>query len=198
MKQKRARYIQRNNEIIQEFYFAHPETKCHLNNIYNMSFYGSPLWDLFSDTFSNIEFTYNRSIKMMWDLPLETHKYFIEPVSNQSHVKFNIFKRYIGFKDQVFKSKKNVLKHLYSICMKDTNSVTGKNLRKIMFCCDLNSISDLNCDSIDKLVYTDVPNDELWRINFLQELISTRQGELVVPGFTSEEISAIIENICVT
>ena len=82
--------------------------------------------------------------------------------------------------------------------MKDTNSVTGKNLRKIMFCCDLNSISDLNCDSIDKLVYTDVPNEEIWRINFLQELISTRQGELVVPGFTSEEISDIIDNICVT
>ena len=87
-----------------------------------MSFYGAPLWDLFSDTFSN------RSIKMMWDLPVETHKYFIEPVSNQSHMKFTIYKRYIDFKDQVLKVQK-VLKHLYRICMKDTNSVTGQNLR---------------------------------------------------------------------
>ena len=40
IKQKRARYIQQNNEILQDFYFAYPETKCHLNNIYNnMSFY---------------------------------------------------------------------------------------------------------------------------------------------------------------
>ena len=43
IKQKRARYIQRNNEILQEFYFANTETKCHLNNVYNMSFYGAPL-----------------------------------------------------------------------------------------------------------------------------------------------------------
>ena len=162
-----------------------------------MSFYGSPLWDLFSDTFDNIEFTYNRSIKMMWDLPVETHKYIIEPVSNQSHMKFTIYKRYIGFKDQVFRSSKSVLKHLYRICMKDTNSVTGQNLRKIMLCCDMSSIYDLNCNSIDKLVYAEVPKDQLWRINFLHELISTQQGELEVPGFNSEEISDMIDNICV-
>ena len=163
-----------------------------------MSFYGSPLWDLFSDTFDNIEFTYNRSIKMMWDLPVETHKYMIEPVSNQSHVKFNIYKKYIGFKDQVFRSNKSVLKHLYSICMKDTNSVTGKILRILMFCCNPNSIYDLNYDSIDKLVYSEVPNDQFWRMNFLHELLSTRNDELEVPGFTSDELADMIDFICVT
>ena len=40
---KRAKYIQRNSEILQEFYFANLETKCKLNNIYNMSLYGCPL-----------------------------------------------------------------------------------------------------------------------------------------------------------
>ena len=79
--------------------------------------------------------------------------------------------------------------------MKDTNSVTGQNLRKIMLCCDMTSIYDLNYNSIDKLVYA---NDQLWRINFLHELISTRQGELEVPGFTSDEVSDMIDFICVT
>ena len=40
---KRAKYINRNNELNQEFYFAHPETKFKLNSIYNMSFSGSSL-----------------------------------------------------------------------------------------------------------------------------------------------------------
>ena len=40
---KRARYIQKNNEINQEFYFAHPRTKFHLNCIYNSHFWGRPL-----------------------------------------------------------------------------------------------------------------------------------------------------------
>ena len=39
---KRARYIQKNNEINQEFYFAHPRTKFHLNCVYNSHFSGSP------------------------------------------------------------------------------------------------------------------------------------------------------------
>ena len=45
--QKRAIYINRNNELCQEFYFAHPKSKVQINNIYNTSFYGCVLWNLF-------------------------------------------------------------------------------------------------------------------------------------------------------
>ena len=41
--EKRARFISRNMELIQEFSFAHPETKCQVNQIYNFHFTGSPL-----------------------------------------------------------------------------------------------------------------------------------------------------------
>ena len=45
--QKRASYINRNNELMQEFYFAHPISKVKINNSFNTSFYGCVLWDLF-------------------------------------------------------------------------------------------------------------------------------------------------------
>ena len=45
---KRARYIQKNIGINQEFKFAHPNTRFHLNTIYNSHFSGSSLWDVFS------------------------------------------------------------------------------------------------------------------------------------------------------
>ena len=48
-KEKRARYIERNCELNQEFHFAHPSVKCHLNRVYNSSFYGSSIWDLTAD-----------------------------------------------------------------------------------------------------------------------------------------------------
>ena len=47
---KRARYIERNCELMQEFWFAHPQLKCKLNKIYNSSFPGSVLWDLSSES----------------------------------------------------------------------------------------------------------------------------------------------------
>ena len=44
--QKRASYINRNNELMQEFYFDHPMLKVKINNSFNTSFYGYVLWDL--------------------------------------------------------------------------------------------------------------------------------------------------------
>ena len=46
MKIKRANYINKNNELCQEFHFCHPITKFEFNQIYNSSFSGSPLWGL--------------------------------------------------------------------------------------------------------------------------------------------------------
>ena len=38
--EKRAQYIQRNNELLQEFSYACPQTKMLINQVYNTSFYG--------------------------------------------------------------------------------------------------------------------------------------------------------------
>ena len=41
--EKRAMYIAKNNELLQEFHFAHPRTKIWANSVFNTTFYGSPL-----------------------------------------------------------------------------------------------------------------------------------------------------------
>ena len=69
VKQKIARYIEKNCTLNQEFNFAHPRTKITLNSIYNCHFSGSQVWDLFSPVVTNFESTYNRSFKIMADLP---------------------------------------------------------------------------------------------------------------------------------
>ena len=76
IKTKRASYIAKNNELIQEFHFAHPKTKCKINNIYNSHFTGSPLWNLFSKESEMFYNTWNKSIRLMFDVPLKTHRYF--------------------------------------------------------------------------------------------------------------------------
>ena len=44
VKIKSSKYIDKNNSLLQEFYFAHPETKVKVNNIHNNHFTGSQLW----------------------------------------------------------------------------------------------------------------------------------------------------------
>ena len=57
------------------------------NNIYNSSFFGSVLWDLFSPEAEKIESSWNRSMKIMMDLPYDTHRGLIEPLSGCNHIK---------------------------------------------------------------------------------------------------------------
>ena len=77
MRQKTAKYIDKNRNLTQEFKFAHPETKIEINRIYNTHFSGSQVWDLFSPGFASLEATFNRSIKIMANLPYATHRYLV-------------------------------------------------------------------------------------------------------------------------
>ena len=54
IKSKRARYIEKNCELLQEFPFIHPEVMCKINAIYNSSFPGSVLWYFTSKNFKMI------------------------------------------------------------------------------------------------------------------------------------------------
>ena len=60
---KRARYIDKNNELLQEIYFAHPDTLVKINMIYNSHFTGSVLWNLFCKESKMVENAWNVSIR---------------------------------------------------------------------------------------------------------------------------------------
>ena len=76
VKVKRAKYIEKNCELIQEFYFVHPELLCKLNRIYNSSFTGSVLWDLTSKNVDKLWNSWSVSVRHMGKLPNETHIFF--------------------------------------------------------------------------------------------------------------------------
>ena len=84
---KRAQFIDKNNEILQEFYFSHPATKIKINGIYNTHLSGSCLWDLFCREAIMMENTWNVAVRLMLDIciPRESHKYLIEPLSKTTH-----------------------------------------------------------------------------------------------------------------
>ena len=64
--------------------------------------------------------------------------------------------------------------------------------------CNLNSISDLNNSDIDKLEYSVTPEREKWRIRFVEELLNIRLGKMEVPGFTQENITEMLDYVCVS
>ena len=75
--EKMATYINKVNELTQEFYFAHPMMKIRINHIFNSHFYGSALWDLFGIEALRLEKSWNVSQRIMLGSPRNSHQYFI-------------------------------------------------------------------------------------------------------------------------
>ena len=71
----------KNNDIMQEFHSSHPDVLLKLNQIYNTHFTGSSLWKLFTEDSIRMESTSNKSIKLMIDMPVSTHRRLVEPLS---------------------------------------------------------------------------------------------------------------------
>ena len=105
-------YISKNNELNQEFYFAHPKTKIWINNVYNTSFYGAPLWDSTSRNLKKLEKNWNVYARMMLGVPRTTHKYLIEPLTGTHHITKSLWNRFLRFVCNIADGKKMALKYV--------------------------------------------------------------------------------------
>ena len=195
IKIKRGQFINKTNELIQEFYFAHPQTVASVNMIQNSHFYGSVLWRQGSKYVEMLEKSWNVAIRRIFGLPRTTHRYLIEPVSDQNHARKMMNMRFLSFIQSVRRSKKICVKNLLKMVEHDTRSVTGHNLRTLM----LNS----RTDNIKKLVprhadydYFEVPDGQEYRIEFIKELIEVKNNIYEVDGFNNEELDDILCFLC--
>ena len=197
MKQKIAMYIDRNCHLNQEFYFAHPVTKMTVNNIYNGHFSGSQIWNLFSKGAHSFESTYNRSVKIMADLPVETHRFLIEPISGIVHMKKKLIKNFLGFILKVKNSTKPVLRELYNVAHMDVRTTTGCNLRNILLLTNQLNIDDLDPSVAEKIDYHMIEEQDEWRIPMVKELMEIKHGSILPPeGWTNGELELILNQVC--
>ena len=167
-----------------------------INNIFNCHLTGSPLWDLSSKEVELFEKTWNVSVRRMLDLPFDTHKCLIEPLSETIHLRKILIKRFISFLRQIESSEKVAAKDLLNVICDDTQSTTGNNLRLILRCLDRQKLSDVQSNDIDKIWYFDMPDDEKWKVTMIKEIIELKMNELEVEGFSEVEVADIMKHLC--
>ena len=194
MKQKLARYIDKNCSLTQEFSFAHPSTVLALNNIYNGHYSGSQVWNLFSQGADKFYSTYNRSVKIMANLPYATHRYLIEPVSGQNHMSTILIKNFIN---KVKSSPKPVLRQLLDIAKADVRTTTGSNLRHILLMTNLTSVDDISPSIMQQIKYKEILDTDKWRVPIIKEAIEMMHGDVIPPdGWTKDELDEILHYAC--
>ena len=199
VREKRAGYIERNCELIQEFPGAHPEIKCRLNRIYNSSFPGSILWDLTAPHTTQIINSWSVSVRHMWDLPMNTHRKYMESLGG-THAKIMLMSRYVNFIQSMQKSSRKAVLYLFQRCKDNLMTVTGRNLRFIkdeVPNCDPMTIKASDLKKTAK--FCELERDDAWRVEFAKEIVNVKQHALelspVDEEFTPEELNELIDYI---
>ena len=193
---KRAGYIGKNCELLQEIMFSHPSSRLEANKIFNSHFTGSPIWDLFSAEAIMLENSWNVSFRRMYDLPLQTHRNLVEPVSQQLHLKKLLIKQFLSFIQQIQKSDKILPKQLLNIIVNDTRSITGCNLRRILLLVKRSKIEEITKEDVENIEYAKLEDDDCWRVNLIKEITNVKFGQVEVEGFSSDECEEILQFAC--
>ena len=135
----------------------------YIYKIFNTHFTGSPLWNLFSDEAVQLESSYNTSVKVMFDLPYDTHRCLIEPITESRHVRIILMKRFLNFIEQIRKSSKQLPKKMLSIIRRDVRSTTGSNLRQILLQTKKAHVEHLKSSDIMEIKYHPIKEEDKWK-----------------------------------
>ena len=119
----------------------------------------------------------------MYDLPLQTHRNLVEPVSQQLHLKKLLIKRFLSFILQIQKSEKLLPKQLLRLIENDTRSITGGNLRRILLLVKRSKVEEISKEDIENIEYATLNDDDNWRVNLIREITDVKFGQVVVEGF---------------
>ena len=92
-------------------------------------------------------------MRIMIELPLRTHRYLLEPVVREIHLKLLLAKLFLGFIDQIEKSPKSFTVQLLNKVKYDVCSTTGKNLRMLMLLTERSNVDEMCREDYKKIDY---------------------------------------------
>ena len=165
--------------------------------IFSTAFYGSCLWDIFSADCEKLYKSWNVAIRQAFNVDRCTHWYLIEIISNSLHPKIMLASRYVTFSRSLFTSPKLYVRLLARLSGTDQRTVLGRTLNTLCGLCDLDDTSLLTSTWVkSKMSYFSIPEVEQWRVNTVTELLQLRDHKLSLPGFSEDEIEAMLKFTC--
>ena len=165
------------------------------------SLYGSNTWDIFSPDCERLYNSYNAAIRIVLDVDRCTHRYMIEPLSGNLHLKTMLASRYSTFHTSLIQSRKLPVRFLARLSESDNRTVLGRTLSTLRnLCGQRDDTTVMNSTMIKrKLCYQEPSESEAWRPDLGKELLMIREGKTVeLPGFTNEECADLLHYVCTT
>ena len=186
--QKNGQFVSKVHSLRQELGAQRPETLMHLVNVYLSAFYGSSLWDLFSQRSNKLYISWNQLIRSVYNLPFGTHRFILQQLDSAQPLICRLAARFRRFYTQLTESKRPEVLHLVRLQQCDARSTFGRNCRNI-------GISMNVPDPFGDRIHTP-PEEEMWKVPMVKELLQCRAGQLE-NGLNSAEVDILLRDICI-
>ena len=135
-------------------------------------------------------------MRLMLDIPRETHRYLIEPLSKVTHIRKILIKRFLTFLNQIRTSNKNATKFLLETIISDTRSTTGSNLRNILLQTDKADVRQLVPADAYQVKYHSMAPDDEWKLGFINDIIEAKNGKIEVPNISDSDLDDMLTVLC--
>ena len=153
--------------------------------------------------FKKLVNSWNVNLRVIFDLPLNTHSWIIERLVDGKHAKIAIMKRYVKFLDSLAKSERPALQALLRLSYKDVRTTTGANLKHIQNQTGLYIIPGVTKGNImnEKFVYK-IPEGEEWKIGLISSLMQIRNDKWSIlfdeeqDELSNDDITFMLDNVC--
>ena len=132
----------------------------------------------------------------MLGLPYATHRYLIEPLTGEQHIKKVLISRFLGFMDKIANSKKKAVKMLMETSRRDVRSVTGQNFRNVMLLAGKTSVEEVKKEDAYKIEYFPMDENDMWKVDAIKEIIEVKNKMLNIDNFELEELEEILTYLC--
>ena len=184
VERKRNVFIGSFFELKQELKNQNPLVFMNLIMVYLSHFYGSNLWNLFD--IDNIYIAWNKVIRIVFNLPYQTHRYLLEPFSGFKHLFSLLTNRFLKFYETLYYSDKAIIQNLRFFQENDCRSTFTINIRNI---CRRNNVDNIfDCEK-NGVKYFPIDENEIWRVNFLKDLLDSNDF------LTENELKDIINHV---
>ena len=197
---KRGRFIDNSTSVRETFEFADQEQILNAIQIYCCDFYGSMLWNLFSDEAEKFYRCWNTCTKLVWDLPRNTPVYFVDNLlaCNFPSIRKQILSRYVKFYRSLLSSPSKEVAVLARIVGGNASTTTGLNILNI----SLETRLDPRKSPLSKFHEVlnkpcPVPAGCSWRLGLLEKYVNLRKSQQLACEGT-DYLDQLINSLCST
>ena len=154
--------------------------------------YGSNLWDLYHPSANKLFSAWNYMIKYMYNLPFATHKQILYNITEQTHLRVSIIRRFVNFYKKLSLCSKPEIINLFYLQRNDVRSVFGRNIANI--CHEFNTNNMLDIKPRDICMPAPTDDSLTWLLPLLNDLILLRNDPRC--DIPTNDILCMINDIC--